>query len=345
MQVPRWLLPRPARHAVSSVLARLEEGKIDSELRAVAAGSGPIVAGPWMGEVGFELLYWVPFLAWFAERFSVDPARLVAVSRGGTGSWYRFAGEYRDVLDYVTPEVFRAQHDARVEALGEQKQTRPTPFEVELVAKVTAGTEGGSGVLLHPSVMYRLLKRFWWGHLGTSWVHRHTRYSRHVPPPRRVVADLPESYVAAKFYFNDCFPETEHNRRFVMKTLRDLGARGPVVSLASGVALDDHGGCHVSVPGVIELSGAARPSLNLERQAAVVAHASTFVGTYGGFAYLAPFYGVGAVGYCGKPDGFARSHLVMAHSAFADLGAPEALRVVSTSAPAASMINYTGAHS
>ena len=52
-----------------------------------------IVAGPWLGEVGFELLYWVPFLRWFAERFHVAPERLLVVSRGGTASWYRpFAG-------------------------------------------------------------------------------------------------------------------------------------------------------------------------------------------------------------------------------------------------------------
>jgi hypothetical protein len=29
------------------------------------------------GEVGFELLYWVPFLRWFAERFDVPPERLI----------------------------------------------------------------------------------------------------------------------------------------------------------------------------------------------------------------------------------------------------------------------------
>ena len=48
------------------------------------AAATPIVAGPWLGEVGFELLYWVPFLRWFAERFAVAPERLLVVSRGGT---------------------------------------------------------------------------------------------------------------------------------------------------------------------------------------------------------------------------------------------------------------------
>ena len=54
----------------------------------MAAGSESIIAGPWLGEVGFELLYWVPFLAWCAERFAISPERWIIVSRGGTASWY-----------------------------------------------------------------------------------------------------------------------------------------------------------------------------------------------------------------------------------------------------------------
>ena len=73
----------------------------------MVARGAPIVAGPWLGEVGFELLYWVPFLRWFAERFDVDPDRLIVMSRGGTASWYRpFASRYVDVFDEVTPTRF-----------------------------------------------------------------------------------------------------------------------------------------------------------------------------------------------------------------------------------------------
>ena len=35
--------------------------------RGLVAQRETIVAGPWLGEVGFELLYWVPFLRWFAR--------------------------------------------------------------------------------------------------------------------------------------------------------------------------------------------------------------------------------------------------------------------------------------
>jgi hypothetical protein len=322
------LAPRPVKHAISGGLARVEAREIAGELRDLASGSGPIVAGPWLGEVGFELLYWVPFLAWFTERFHVAPSRLWVISRGGTASWYRgIAGGYRDVLEIVTPDAFRAQHDARLAEIGEQKQLRPIRSELELAARLTWGTPAAHAPLLHPSLMYRLLKRYWWGHLDEAWVHRHARYRRLTPPAHDLVGDLPPGYTAVKFYFNDCFPATDANRAFVRRVLTELAADGPVVSLSAGVALDDHHGCHVPVPGVLEPEGTADASRNLEMQAAVVAHARRFAGTYGGFAYLAPFYGVPATGYFSLEGGFARSHLLMAQSAFEAIGMPAALTV------------------
>src|SRR4029077_6002753 len=56
-------------------------------LRAAAAGSGPIMLGPWLSEVGYEALYWVPFVRWFTRQYDVDPDRLVVVSRGGVAAW------------------------------------------------------------------------------------------------------------------------------------------------------------------------------------------------------------------------------------------------------------------
>jgi hypothetical protein len=59
---------------------------------------------------------------------------------------------------------------------------------------------------------------------------------------------------------------------------------------------------------------------NLGIQSAIVAGASAWVGTYGGFAYLAPFHGVPARAFYSKPDGFSRRHLALAESVFATFG-------------------------
>ena len=62
---------------------RREAEAIDREIAALAAGTRPIVAGPWLAEVGYEVLYWIPFLRWFQDAFGVPRDRLVVVSRGG----------------------------------------------------------------------------------------------------------------------------------------------------------------------------------------------------------------------------------------------------------------------
>jgi hypothetical protein len=219
-----------------------------------------------------------------------------------------------------------------VRDLGEQKQTRAVAFERELVTSIT-GNEGDRGPWLHPSVMYDVFRSYWWGHMGPEWVHRHARYRSLARPSRDLIPGLPESYVAVKFYANDCFPADEQNRRFVRDAVARLAAQGPVVPVSAGVHLDDHSGFDVDLPGVVRPGVPAPPSLNLQRQSAIVANARAFVGTYGGFAYLAPFYGVPSTAYYSDEGGFSRSHLVMARSAFDRLGAGQLLdaRLAATS--------------
>jgi hypothetical protein len=317
----RHIVPRPVRLAASAFLARRRSATLQADLDAMVARSAPIVAGPWLGEVGFELLYWVPFLRWCAESLHVDPDRFVVMSRGGTASWYRpFAARYVDVFDQMSAETFRDQHDERVRELGEQKQTRVTAFDRQLVESAMRQSHVADWSLLHPSRMYDVLNPYWWGHQSREWVSGHVRYAPLPAPPAAGIPDLPPRYVAVKFYFNDCFPATEQNRAFVDGALRTLAARGPVVALSTGLNIDDHGGVRVDGHGVRHLPEGIAPSHNLQVQSALVARADAFVGTYGGFSYMAPFYGVKSLAFYSDPHGFSRKHLDMARSAFETIG-------------------------
>lgn len=328
MKALRHLAPRPLRRAASAWLARRRSAALQQDLAAMVARGAPVVAGPWLGEVGFELLYWVPFLRWCAERLDIDPDRFVVMSRGGTASWYRpFAARYVDVFDQVSAETFREQHDARVETLGEQKQTRVTAFDSELIAAAMRRTRVSDWSLLHPSRMYDVLNPYWWGHQPDAWVHAHVRYVKLPEPPPSGLADMPSRYTAVKFYFNDCFPATDANRAFVRDVLKTLAARGPVVALSTGLNLDDHGGVRVDEYGVRHLPEGLNPAQNLQVQSAIVARAEAFVGTYGGFSYLAPFYGVKSAAFYSDPNGFSQKHLHMARSAFDAIGSAGLLEV------------------
>ena len=322
MRIVRRLVPRSVRHGISAQLAKVHASRLASDLGRLAAGRDTIVVGPWLGEVGFELLYWVPFLRWFATTFHVAPERLLIVSRGGTAAWYRpFATGYRDIFDYLTPEEFRQRHDERVAANGEQKQTQVLAFERQLLRELTLDVHSRS--MLHPSTMYRLFNPFWWGHVEDEWVHRFAKYATlaadHARPNGGAAFSWPDSpYTAVKFYFNDCFPDTRENRAFARQTLQALRDGGPVVSLATGLRLDDHEGAMVrggEGATVHVLPPDMHPRENLALQTAIVAGASAFVGTYGGFSYLAPFLGVRSTAYFADPHGYSPRHLLMARSA------------------------------
>ena len=284
------------------------------------------MVGPWLGEVGFELLYWIPFLRWFSETHAVSPERIVAVSRGGAAAaWYAsIAGRCHDALSFISPDEFKRLNFDRSGLLGEQKQVALTALDDEIVGFVRKA-EGRELPLLHPSTMYQLFAPYWWGHQPLRWLRTYTRFARLDPPALSM--GLPADYTAVKFYFNDCFADTAENRAFVERTVRNLTAEGPVISLSTGVAVDDHESCEPDISAMQGISHLLTPDNNLVVQSAIVAGARRFVGTYGGFAYLAPLCGVPALSYFSEPESFSKRHLDLIHDVLRVEGRPDLLEV------------------
>jgi hypothetical protein len=317
-------VPAPIRRAAARFAGERRASDVERELSAIAAGTRTIVVGPWLGEVGFELLYWVPFLRWAAERYRLAPERLVAVTRGGAATWYApFAAHGIDALEYLGPDQFREKNRERNEQVGEQKQVAIAPLDDEIIELVRR-TYGRDVAVLHPSLMYRLFAPYWWGHQPLAWLRQRAKYARLAPPA--LTLDLPPDYTAVKFYFNDCFRSTPENRAFVERTVRELAREGPVVSLSTGLAVDDHVACEPAIATMTGIRHLTTPQTNLLVQSAVVSRARRFVGTYGGFAYLAPFYGVPADSYYGDAQAFSVRHLDLAQDVLAQM--PGAGRLV-----------------
>lgn len=312
------LLPRAWRLRASAARASALSLRTRARLRRLADSGRPILAGPYFGEVGFELLYWIPFLAWFAERYGVEPGRLIAVSRGGAASWYaHVAAHYCDVFDVLSPAEFSARNRTRIARLGEQKQIEATLLD-DTIAGGVGRRLGADAAVLHPSLMYALFAPFWWGHLPISWVSSHVRFRRLTVAPVPETVALPRTYAAVKFYFNDCFEDTPDTRAFVRGAVRDLSQEGCVVSLSTRLTLDDHEPVEAAVPSIVQPGYEART--NLDVQSAIVARAQRFVGTYGGFSYVAPFFGVPSTAYYTDPQGYSQRHLDVARLAIDQLG-------------------------
>lgn len=286
-----------------------------AEIDRVAAGGEKVIAGPWVGELGFELLYWIPFLAWAVERRPDLAGRLVAVSRGGARPWYaHLTGSYRDVYEAVTPEEL-------IEGRGRRtKQVELTSFEERVLTRLEAG---GDTALLHPAAMYAPLLALTRA-LDSSRFREIARYRRFDPPPLGTLEGvLPEEFAAVRFYFNNSFPDTAENRRLAAETVAALGRESAVVVLNTGLRLDDHSDLPAGTADrVLTLEGHTTPANNLAVQSAVIARARVFVGTYGGLSYLPSFYGVPSVSFYSDASQFLPHHLEFAQSVFreAELG-------------------------
>jgi hypothetical protein len=327
---PRWL-PAPVRSVAAGAWRDWTGRAVVQALTRMARSGRPVVLGPWLGEVGFELLYWRPFLEWAVDACGFDRSRLLVVSRGGTAAWYgRVSSRYRDAFDVLAPEELTKAAEERVAAFGEQKQLRLTAAELALVSSVAAAEGFDRPEVLHPGLMFRLFNPFWWKHADESWVRAHARFET-LPPATAPAVELPERFTAVKFYFNDAFPSTAENRAAAERIVRELAEQGPVVSLATGLRVDDHAAWDEEAQAAQRGVPAPVPSTNLAQQDAIVARASAWVGTYGGFAYLAPSRGVPARAVYSNPAGFSRTHLALAQSVFRSFG--HDLLTVSTAVP------------
>jgi hypothetical protein len=316
--INRYVVPR----VVSGEMTHREMALTEREIKRLAAGNKTIIVGPWLSEVGFEVLYWIPFLNW-VRSYQDFGDRLVVVSRGGVENWYRnVTSNYIDVLDYMTPDRYMYNNMRRIQA-GKQKQRKPSEFDNEVIRIAKDVLKEREFELLHPSTMYNLFMLYWKRQASVRLVEQFSEFNRFPDiDPSPWAAELPDDYIAARFYFNDSFPDTEPNREFVAGMLASLTERHEVVVLNPGFAMDDHWDFDPEIGARLHtIDHVMEPSNNLAVQTEVISRARAFVGTYGGLSYLAPFYGVDSVAFYSHGAGFHYHHLEFANKVFAEMDA------------------------
>lgn len=307
-------LPGPLRSAAARSYGVAASAWADREIGRLAASRRPLLVGPWYGEVGFEVLYWIPFLRRALARLEVDPSRLTVISRGGVRAWYEgMAGGYLELFDRYEPGDLRIATAAQTRARGGQKAMRPGSLDQEIIGWACQQL-GETMDVLHPSLMFRALRPWLWGDVGTEWARDRTSHRLWGAPP--ALEELPDRYVTAKFYESDALPASSGNVGFAHELIDALAKEIPVVLLELEVSLDDHGAYDFTGRTGLSRLPAATPSQNLAVQSAAVSHGRAHVGTYGGYAYLAPSYGVASTGLFSDATGFRRTHLELAHSTY-----------------------------
>jgi hypothetical protein len=283
----------------------------------------PIIVGPWLTETGFELLYWIPFLNWAKVYGGFRDSDLYVVSRGGCALWYRqLTTNYFDILSVYSPDEFRALNEERMlQNRGRLKHMDMSAFDEAIVERVTKELSLENARLLHPSLMYNLFNVYWRQIAPLTLIEAFTAF-RALPQAGLgpLATHLPERYVAVKFYSNGALPDSPENRALVANVLRELTQTIDVVMLNTGQRFDDHTEYPIEVRERLHtIDHLMTPATNLEVQTRVIANAAAFVGTYGGFSYMAPLLGVDTLAYFSHPTGFRWDHLELAKRVFSSL--------------------------
>lgn len=281
-----------------------EVDRVREELAGLVKHDGSVFAGPFTGEVGFELLYWIPMLRWAVREFPELRDRLVVISRGGTQDWLNGLDvQYVDILTLFPPEDF-----ARHRALSD-KQRQMAEFESRVIEAVQREFGFAKPAVLHPSVLYDSYFRFLKvNRLAYPVSVKRTENGVEGLTSIYTPIDLPDSeglsdllsddYVAVRFYSSEAFPNEPETRRFASAVIESLSRRTNVVLLGNPHELDEHRDVQGELVGdVTRIDHLLAPENNLTIQTAVVGRAKAFVGTYGGFSYLAPFLGVPSLSF------------------------------------------------
>lgn len=300
---------------------RRESWRAEREIERHVAGTAPLLLGPWTGEVGYEVLYWVPFLRWLCTAYRLAPERLVAMSRGGVAAWYSgIANTYVDVFEAMPAEVYGRRAQAQATQRGTSKQYDPTPLDRELVDYASRRASAALQVV-HPSLMYRLFRAFWSGQESMSFLERHVRFARITPPRVIDSSALPREYIAVKFYSARSLPADPAIRATLRSLVASLAMRTPVVLLDTDVRVDEHEDFSFQdVPNASSARTLMTAANNLGVQTQIIAGARAFVGTCGSVAWLAPMLGVDTTALLADA-GFLHAHLHVARRAFHRLGA------------------------
>jgi hypothetical protein len=299
---------------------RVERG-IERDIARLVSGTEPIIVGPWLSEVGYEVLYWVPFVRWVQARYSIHPSRLVAVTRGGAASWYAdITPNSVELFDLMSPDEYAAGNAQRSgEDRGTLKQFGVSRMDRGIVADVERRIGARRTRLLHPSLMYQLFHQFWLGHRPSSFLETRTRYRR-ISAPDMALPPLPETYVAVKLYTAASLPPTEPVRRALQSIVLGIAERTPVVMLDTGLALDDHEDYSFAAASRIHsLRDSLQARDNLAVQTAIIGRASSFVGTCGALAWLAPMLGVDTTAVFADAR-FLHGHLQVARRVYQVMG-------------------------
>jgi hypothetical protein len=293
----------------------------------LARSKAPILLGPWRSEVGFEVLYWIPFLNAFRKRYQINDNRLITIGRGGSAAWYRTAGA-GDLYEHAPLEMMRTIATNQALTSGSIKQLGHEGWE-QPVCQLAAKSIGLQQYhVVSPWWMYQLLAPFWEGREAVGWLDQWLLHQSHIQAPGlnpQIRKQLPEKYLAMRWYVRPTWPLKEDIVLWTRKLVESAAAHLPVVLIDSGFHADDHADVNLGpMRNVLNLKDIAPQAHtdNLAIQSAVISQAQGYVGTYGGMSQLAMRMGIPTLALYSEFGQTSPAHLYLTQALSLRTGVP-----------------------
>jgi hypothetical protein len=283
-----------------------------------------LILAPWLGEIGYEILYWIPFLHRMVESGAIHKSQLTVVSRGGVSEWYKGISEnYVEIYDYFTPEELNNLKSERYEKAGTQKLIgQDNSVEDKILARITRQSSLSKNIYypseffnaMHP-LFSRLGKAAPFRMASDMLVHKQIGSSESNLKPL-----VPSGkYICVNLYLRPSFSPSPAEYAILLASIdtlaRKLGAT--VIELNSGDGLDpEHGNFSRNTNWVnSQTIYKSNPSNNLEWQSALISGSMLYIGTYGGPSYISLMYNVPTIALYSSREGLnpVHEHVVNHH--------------------------------
>lgn len=281
-------------------------------------GGKDLLIGPWISEVGYELLYWIPLLRKLKNLEIINFDNSLVVSRGGVNSWYAdICDNYFEIFDLISLEEFRKFQENNYQISGTEKLYDDSILFTEFAKKFIPRNRHIE--LFSPSKMFAILQplfaqkgRLSPYRMGFDLLDFGVINSEIFSTQRLDLMNEIGPYITIKFYQRPSFNLAGDEVTSLQKLLFDLSKKFTLVNLEQKKVFDK---THPSMSRILEgidfIDATDLPiQSNLGLQTTLIKNADLHLGTYGGPSYIASMVGTPSFNFVSSGVGLNPVHEV-----------------------------------
>jgi hypothetical protein len=254
-----------------------------------------IIIGPFYSEVGYEILYWFPFISWLTQ-YSIKE-NLYFIGRGGLSRQFFPNSNHICLIEkFNTKFVNSLIIDNSDNFNGSLKQKKSTANDLEIIKNLGFSIDD---LIVYPSFLFRAYKRYYGGSYGVKFLRLFDNIEFYENIKRDDTKN--SNIVVFKLYQSSSFNilKNKTNIYRLFEKLLDLSFE---IQILTTNKLDDHDQLQIDLkfyPGIKVIY--VSDENNLDCQLNYIKKSKYFISTYGGASYLGPLMGVHTIALADKP--------------------------------------------